>query len=392
MPEFTLDNFSAGADNRQRPDRLPTNAVRDAVNVVARSDGGLELRPRASLVYTPSAEVRGVLSFHDKLLVLDGSSLIELTPTTGATRTLRTVATYGGLAGTVFNDKLYFSTANETLVYDGATVSQWGVQAVTGKLQVVDAVGQLGVGWYKLAAVFVSPDGEEGGCVGTTSFLATQGGMQVTVPAPPAGHQVRLYVSTVNGSALYERVTVGIGTTVLVTLAAADTPELEMVGFMKPPPASIVLDHGSQIVLASGRYLWLTSPLRPDVVDARDGFLQFPAQIGEVLSVGDTLYVSADKTYAVSAILTDGGDRQETALDYPLVPGSGAKLPDGRVVAMTRYGLAVFGDRVDLPSEAMYAVSTRDTGASVGVEHAGEQYVLTSMRGAETRNPLARDD
>lgn len=389
MPDYTLDNWAAGIDNRRRPDLLRPGAVRNAVNVVARADGGLELRPGVAAIYTPAEAVRGALGFGGKVVALAGSALVEVDARTGDTRHLRTVAAHGGLSGAVFNDRLYFSTATETLVYDGHRVQQWGVQAVTSKLAVEEAAGQLERGWYKLAAVFVSPEGEEGGCVGPTYFLANTGGMAVTLPTPPAGHQVRLYVSAVDGSTLYERVTTGISTTVLITTVLADTPELETLGLVKPTPSNIVVAHRSQIALAAGSCLWLTRPMQPSLVDAREGFLQFPAPIGEVLSVGDTLFVSADKTYAISGLLTDGG-RQTDVLDFPLVPGSGAKLPDGRVVAMTRYGLAVLGDNVDLPSAEMYAVSTREVGASVGVEHAGEQYVLTTMRGAETQNPLAR--
>ena len=393
MPEYVVDNFAKGANNRSRPDRLPAGAARDLLNVVPRSDGGLELRPGAELVILPVAGCRGVLTYKGTLLVLTGDQMMLVDERTMTIRGARQVADYGGLAGAVWNDKLYLTTATEQLVFDGATLRPWGVPDMTGRLAVTAADGQLQPGWYKLAVVFVGVDGTEGGVSDTTLFHCTSGGLQVVIPAPPAGLQARLFCSTVNGSELYEVVTVASGRTQTITRVPADTPELRTLGLRRPTPATKIVAHGAQLVLVDGPYLWLTEPMNPNLISPRDGFLQFPAPVGDVLSVGDTLYVSADKTYAIKSLMAEDGGQQTVALEFSLVPGSGAVLPDGRAVAMTKDGLAVLAaDGVDTPSASMYAVNTRERGASGVVDAGGERLVITSQTGAETPNPLARDD
>ena len=392
MPEHVIDTFAKGMDNRSRPDRLQSGAARDLLNLIPRADGGLELRPGATHLLALDG-VRGLLTHKGALLVLAGSNLLTLDAATGAQRSSRPAAIYGGLAGAVWNDKLYLSTATETLVFDGHTLRPWGVPDMTGRLQVGQTTGQLQPGWYKLAVVFIGVDGTEGGVAEATMIHVTTGGISVVVPAPPPGLQARLFCSTANGPTLYERATVSASQTMTITRQPADAPELTTLGLRRPAPATKVVAHGARLVLVDGPYLWLTMPMTPHLIDAAFGFLQFPAPVGEVLSVGSTLYVSADRLYSIRQLAGEDTAQQTVALEHPLVPGSGVQLPDGRAMAMSREGPVLMTEAgVDTPAASLYAVNTRDSGASGVVDFAGERLVITTQTGAETINPLARDD
>jgi hypothetical protein len=156
-------DWRGGVDNLAPADRVPETFVRAAVNVDPTPGGALHLRTGYEMALSCSS-ARGVLALGHKLLVADGAALVEFDTRTGASRTLRSIAGAGQFIGDVFNDKLYFFTANEALVYDGDTVQTWGVPDVLRQpLPTVGDGGALPAGVYKVAVTFSNADGIEGG-------------------------------------------------------------------------------------------------------------------------------------------------------------------------------------------------------------------------------------
>ena len=114
MTEFKkTQGWSKGVNNTAQDKRVPEGFVRHAVNVDATPDGLLTARIGYERLYQGTA-VRGVLSLGQKLLVADGTDLVEV-DASGGSRVLRTIAGAGQFVGAELNGVLYFSTADECL-------------------------------------------------------------------------------------------------------------------------------------------------------------------------------------------------------------------------------------------------------------------------------------
>lgn len=76
MEPIRRDNWSAGANNIAPRDRLPEASLRAAVSVDPLPGGRLAARARYQRRYAGSA-VRAVLALGSKLLIADGTELVE---------------------------------------------------------------------------------------------------------------------------------------------------------------------------------------------------------------------------------------------------------------------------------------------------------------------------
>lgn len=204
MTRSTKDNWARGANNLASKDRLPDGFVRHAVNLDPLPGGRLSLRAGYERIYAGAA-VRGVLALGNKLLVADGTDLVEVNTDNGANRVLRTIAGTGAFSGEVLNDILYFSTANECLQYDGQDVTAWGVPDVLYQPSIASTnAGGLIEGYYQVAVTHTDSQGREGGTDRpAVIFVNTGFAITVTVASIPAGCTANVYVGSVNGDTLY---------------------------------------------------------------------------------------------------------------------------------------------------------------------------------------------
>lgn len=393
MTEFrSVRDWTKGANNIASKDRLPDGFVRRAVNVDPVPGGTFAMRTGYEQVYA-GTNVRGVLSLGDKLLIADGTDLVEYNATTNSSRVLRTIAGAGVFVGDVFNERLYFCTENEALEYDGATVREWGVPDVLNQPAVaVGSGGSLHAGGYQVALTYTDEYGREGGTDKPAVVLvADNASLLVSVPTPPFGCEANLYVSAQNGSTLYWQGSYTVAETVIIGAVRDDTAECGTILLRRPQPGHIVTSHNGVLVVAVDNYITMTNPMQPHLMNRTKGFFQYPVRVGGVVS-SDALFVSADKCYAVSGAET-ATPEQATALEFPCVPGTMALLPDGRGTWMTRYGQAVTnGTGADLLHKDAFAPLPAQSGASGVVDYNGNQLVVTALRGVGDSNPLAAAD
>lgn len=393
MTQFTTANdWSAGANNLASKDRLPKTSVRHAVNVDPLPGGTLASRAGYESVYTGVA-VRGVLALGDKLLIADGADMVEFNTQTNTSRVVRAIAPTGVFVGTVMNDALYLSTENETLEYDGATVKVWGTPDVFNQPVVAAVAGGLLEGHYQVALTYTDQWGREGGTDRpVVLYVPTNGGVEVTVGAIPAGCVANVYMGAVNGSTLFlqgTRTTAGV---MAVTVMRDDTTQCETVLLRAPQPATRMATHNGVILMAKGGTLYMTRPMQPHLVSRARGFIQYPDDIGDVMSDGVTVFVSADKSYALTNIETDGIE-QTTVLEFPAIAGTSTQLPDGRVAWMTRYGQAISkGNSLELPNRPNFAPSPAVSGVAGVIDTNGNQLIVTTTRGTQAGNQLAATD
>jgi len=400
MASTIKDNWSGGIDNLAPADRLPQPSradsrgfLRNAVNVDPTPGGALHLRSGYEQVYAGTA-VRGVLKHGRMLLVADGADLVEFDTRTGGHRVLRQIAGAGQFVGDTLNGILYFATGNELLQYDGRDVKPWGVPDVRIQPLPQIGAGSLRAGHYRLAVTFSDADGREGGTDAPLIFTVPEsGGLTVALPEPPSGGLVNLYASAGDSETLYLQDSSAATKTLTLTALRDDTRLLSTAHLRAPLGGTRIRTHGAQLAIVSGSTVWLTAPMRPHLIDPRRGFFQYPATVGDLLSAGGWLYVSADKGYAVAGVASDAPEQREVA-EFPCLPGSAVLLPDGRGAWMTRYGQAITtGDGgMAMVNREHYAPPLGESGAAGVIEHNGNQLIVTTSRGMGGTNPRAASD
>lgn len=392
MEPFRKGNWSAGASNIAPRDRLPENSLRSGVNVDPLPGGRLALRAGFRRAYT-GANVRAVLALGQKLLIADGTDLVEFNASTNSSRVLRQITGAGQFTGDVLNDKLYFSTANECLEYDGDVVRPWGVPDVLLQPAIEPGDGgTLQPGVYQVAMTYTDQWGREGGtdCAARIKIVAGDA-IYVEVPELPVGCKANIYVSSVNGSTLYLQRVLAVAGWVGIGSIDDDRAICETMLARAPQPGHIVRAHNSMLVSAIGKHLQPTKPMRPHLVDRARSFYQYPERIGMVRSGGGVLFVSADKTYALSGIETSEPS-QQTIFQFPAIPGTDVELPGGNAAWMTPYGQAVTGDGVQLLNRDTYAIGAQDGGVAGFLKHNGNNIIVTVMAGPPKPSPLASTD
>lgn len=393
MTENTIkSNWSKGANNLATVDRLPEGYARNLVNVDPHPGGRLDLRAGYEKIY-PGTAVRGVLALRDKLLIADGTNLVEFNTTTNTYRTLRSIAGAGPFVGDYVNDVLYFCTANECLRYDGTNVYTWGVADVDVQPGLALTNGGLVSGDYQMAMTYTDPNGLEGGTDRPAVIaVPTNGGLVVTVSQIPAGHTANVYVGSTYGATLYLQATLTAPGTVVLTNLRDDTARCNTVLMSAPLPGTQVAAHHGVLAVANGNVLQLTVPMRAHLVQRSVGFLQFGADIGMALHAEGNLFVSAERCYVLTELETDRIS-QRVVLQYPAVAGTGVRLPDGRGTWMTQYGQAITrGAEVDLVNRESFVPMTAASGAAGVVDHNGNQMVVTTLKGLNRPNLLAASD
>lgn len=387
------DNWAGGAHNRNSADRLPETFYRHAVNLDPVGGGKLQLRAGYSKVY-PGTKVRGALDFGDNILLADGPNLVEFNTRTNSSRVLRAIAAAGDFAGCVYNNELFFCTANESLRYDGNTVRAWGVPTMPAQpAVVVSGGGAIGAGTFAFAATFIDQYGLEGGTGPSQAFLSHGEQKAVfTLPDPPAGGKVRLYMGRADSATLYLQHEASAGGDFPITALRDDTATCETQFHTAPPQGHLIAALKGSLLIAVDGVLWNTVPLRPHLVRRAHGFVQYPRRISVLAALDDGAFVVADKTYFLSGV---GADKQQPAIhDASAVAGSQADLPGKRVAWMTQYGPVIgsAGGTLEFLTEAHYAPDTASQGRSAVVEHNGNQLLVTTQRGIPARNGLGMGD
>lgn len=386
-------DWSKGANNIAGVDRLPEGFARDILNADPTPGGKLEMRIGQAKAYT-GVDVRGVLPLGPKLLIADGSNLVEFNTDTNSSRVVQTIAGAGAFVGEELDGELYFCTENECLRYDGTTVRNWGVPDVNYQPVVTATTGGgLLAGYYQVAMTYTDQWGLEGG---TDKPLVIQvpesGKINVTVPTIPAGCIANVYISSVNGSTCYHQQSSTVSTILSFALVRDDTAQCTTVLKRAPAPGHYMTAHNGVLVVAQGRVVQMTMPMQRHLCDRVTGFFQYGVDVGMVLSVMEVLYISADRIYEMSDVEL-AGVSQRPVLEYPAVAGTGILLPDGKGAWMSKYGLILTdGQNIQAINRQTFAPAEATYGASGVVDNNGNQLVVTTLKGKNKPNALAASD
>lgn len=379
-----------GINNRANDKAVPAGALRDAINYDPAGDGILRLRTGYDQVMQGTA-IRGALAVGEHIILADEDRLIDFNTSTGTATALKAIAGSGRFAGAVLNEELFFCTETECLRFRNGTLRPWGVPTVNAQPVPSVGSGALLPGTYQCAATFVDAFGEEGGTAEALNItVGANASLAFPAMAPPAGGRVRFYVSSVNGETLYLQ---HEGITGYVCSSVNDaTARLETQFLREPIPGDRICAHNGSLLIADGKNLHMTMPMRPQLRSSIKGWFQFAAPVDVVISGDGGLFVAADKTYFLTDIETQTpGSR--TIFDFGAVRGSEAKGLRSDVMWMTRYGLARSDGigNVALISQDNFVPTQAEAGASALLEANGSQMLVTTMQN-QKQNPLAASD
>jgi len=359
------------------------------------------LRVRRRKGYAVTAVVSAHHSFWSNgviALAVSGTSLVEVMPDL-TTRVVRSGLTSGRrMHYAIMGSRVFYSNGVETGVFEDGVSRTWGIE-VPVKLPLSEVIGgSLPAGLYQYAMTYLRSDGQESGA-GRAGFieLASSGGVHfydVPVSADPGVAFKRLYVSPVNGDALF----------LLMTLpnAATDaTYTVERTGalplstqFLTPAlPGVHLSEFAGHILLARGSTLYRSEALAPELFDLRKGS-PFTARITLVAPVDDGVYLGTESGVSWLAGRKPAEWDAKKRLDYGAIPGTLAFAPAEDISEGQQGPVALFatekgicagfnggsilnltGDRFNYPVMDEGAAVVRDSGGSV-------QYVLT-LRGTE---------
>lgn len=381
-------NWMRGANNVDDPQRLPEGFAQGLVNFDVTASGGLTLRQGMQKIY--SGNPRGVLSLGHKLLIADGSDLVEVNTLNQAVRVLRSISQSGRFVGCEHNARLYLCTETECLEYDGTTVRPWGVPVALNSLLTTPANGGLIDAHYRLAITYSDDSGREGG-TDAPLVMRAAGGLTIDLPDPPSGHLINFYASSPNGDVLYLQHSSSQGGQYLLNRVRDDTRALSTINKYAPTPSDRIVSHNGVIAMARGSLLELTMPMRAHLVDRVSGFFQYPSSIGEIVSAG-ALFVSADKSYAL--LMPETGEAiQRVIAEYPAIAGTGATLPSGAGIWLTSRGYVLLnGESAEPVTEQHFVPAPAKSGASGVTDNAGAPRIITTTRSHNGQNRLAALD
>lgn len=394
------DNWPRGINNKASKDRLPDGTVREAINVDPTPEGGLSLRSGAEEVYGAGA-VKAVWNHGNVLLVHEGDDLLWLNPETMETVTLGTLedTTYDHV---YFDGRSYLtSLAGNVVVSKDLTMEPWGAPQGVDPAVVIGA-GSLLPGIYRLTTTFSVPfeGGALEGGAGLPLIIDVPEGssLSVTLPAPPAGGQVHLYVSEANGILPYLQISQGVGGAVTVFSVSTEDRTLPEEPREPLPLGTRVAQHRGMVAVAHEDLLCISDPMNPFLFTPTRSTYRFPGEIRFL--VGDDAGFVVGHTEGVSLLVGAEGDQPtlRTLDELPPVKDSGHKAANGNVYWVTSRGLHRMGTRQG--SNALIGPTvtqdfTPDNMSSCGVggfEYNGYERIVINPTGNSRANGLVACD
>jgi hypothetical protein len=387
MQSTRTDDWSKGANNVSRPDRLPANFVRQLVNLDPSPGGRLQMRAQFSQV-APAADMRLAVGATGKVVYVDGGTVGCYLLATDATQQIGSIAATGPIAGVEHNGQVYISTQTDSIRVDGETVKAWAIHAPQFSVEVI--AGSLPAGIYKFAVTATGDDGEESGA---DPLIVRLDGTQAVRLTSTDARPLRTYATVNDGATLFSQGPL-IGGSMAITLVDDSRERLTTSGLVGMPHCSMMVSYRSIIVGVSGDYLVFSVPMLPHLMDSVAGFVRYAKSPALIAATDGGIYVVADdKTYFVTDLDSDKPSSR-MVLDLGATSGTAVTLPDGRAAWFTRYGQAI-GDQagnITLPNRDTYAPDLAANGASGLLEHNGCSMVVTTMRGPASPNNIATGD
>lgn len=407
-----------GIDNVSPEGALPVNefgtrptALRDAVNTDLSTLG--HPRRRAGYTAATPGTLMHSLWAHDDcpfgLVVDDG--VLHAVDNAGGVQSLGTAVGGAPLSYELIAGRVYFSNRSTSGLVDAdLQVHDWAPEHPPGQPDVAASSGlALPEGQYQVAVTFVDALGRESGTgLAAAVEVAADGAVELTnIPQPLAAIAVNIYLTGPNDQVLRLHSTLAPGITAATLGHQADGRALGTQFLSAMPAGQHTCLFNGRHVVAEGRYLRWSPPMRYGMTDRARHVMPFPARIDLVVPAGGGgrspgLYVaSGNRTYWLA-----GDDPEAWSLQIcrsaGAVPGvclvpSAATMSESagdQPVWLARDGQFVVGDaygNVRAFRDGTAAVPDADRAAMLYRERDGLNQVVAGLRGARPQAMAVSD-
>ena len=212
------------------------------------------------------------------------------------------------LTGKNLTEKLSFLEIDQTVYFSSMEING----KINQKNEVVDYLlkcsilpntsivsGSLLAGKYQLLMTFVNDDGLESGSGQSLIVDVPTDKSGITFLLPSVPYRLRVYMSTRDGSELY-----------FVSEAhpynqftILDVPKLvnpfRMFNLDAPPVGSTIRYFKSRMYVVHKNILWYSEPFMYEHFRLDTNFIEYPADIIDVMPVDDGMYIAADRLYYI---------------------------------------------------------------------------------------------
>ena len=399
----TIEGWAQGLNTILRPESMPTDALRRAVNVDIDDVGKLSLRQGRSRIYTGTIQKGSFWSGSKYTFFVEAGSLKRLLRKVDDTIGAQVIRTGMGAYPVHFlelNDRIYYTNGIVTgVLTDDLEDLPWGLAAPGTQPNVAQGNGQLYAGTYQVAVTFLTSSGEESGTPLSAEIELTTDDSSIVLtdfpPAPPGADRIRIYCSHRNGDGMYRIAEVAPTTLSYQIAVVSNAVSVRLqTQFAIPPPAGDLIEyHKGRIYIARGNIVWFTMALRYNLVMPMKGFLLYPERVTVLKAVDDGIYICADKTYYVSGVDTPSF-RQRDVLPYGGVYDTGLKIPNFDAVAwFSKRGLVFGGEGGEVLNvmQDRVAVSEYGSGTMMWREHKGLRQFVANLWDGDLTNYAAPD-
>lgn len=331
MADIPLGPWKIGIDHLSPKASSPDGAARDAVNVDFDRDGGAARRAGYSLLQAVTHAHSIWTSSAEQSFCVIGNSLCAVDYTDEVWTTQAIASLTSGLAMSydeINGDVICTNHAELLRVRPDLTVEPLALPRPDAPPLVATSHGGLYAGRYAVAVSLLR--NEEEGPLSMSSFVDVPegGGLQVTTPAH--SDNVRIYRTQANGGELYAATVAPPGMSYLVGTGdvgrVADAQYLDAL-----PPGQFIRYWRGLALVARGRTLFWSEPMRYGVFDPRHNFVQMANRITLVEPVRGGVFVGTKD----GVVFLSGNSPAEWSIKNtdgrPPVDGTGVRVP-GSVV------------------------------------------------------------
>lgn len=298
--------------------------MRSADNVDV-TDAGTLRRRQGWAKRLGGTQMRGLFALDDgSALVADYNQLCRLTYEGGQLNKQALMAELrpgAGVSYTATPAGVYLTDGYGLWVLRGGAVARATMGAPTAPGLSASAGGSLPGGLYQVACTFERHDGTQS-CASVTvqADVPDDGILNIHLPTTtqPLTAWVNVFVSPVNGDALFLAERLPIGTTSTTLYVPPEQGGRCTTLYMAPTPAGqIVRQHQGKLLVARGAVVFTSQPYAYGIYDPAEDFMQFPADVTLLEPVDAGLFIVADKTYflpnepdaAIAEVLPYGAPR-----------------------------------------------------------------------------------
>lgn len=291
-----LNNRQPLARMNQSSDDVSGAWLRVADNIDINHDG--YVRRRSGFAQAKTGQWRDLWAdANDAYAVVDGTLCRVDMTTLDAMPISPAVAISGKVSYARFPDGfVYASDGKSRWRLDGSTLRQWITPAPNPEPTAsVSGGGSLQAGQYQVCFTSVGADGESTPTEPIALTVQDGGAINFTGVNP----DTVIYATSKDGT-VFNEVQAGV-----YSVESNDGAACPTQGMAEMPAGHSVTHYRGSMLVASGRFLYVSEPYRYGMCDMTRGFVPFPADITVIAPCDDGVFICADKTYWIAGDLFD---------------------------------------------------------------------------------------